>query len=249
MVGIIELIAISLSTLAFILVPLILVIIVISNKAGKPILFGMLCFLLYGIVAKNLILYGLSLFNSIQNIFISNTLLYSLLIAFVTAILHVLIRMVINSKRLIKDVYAFSLGETTMQCIYIGIPAVVLNLVYALMINLGGLRFVGITKDLIPVATVLINSDYTVYLPYILYPFWVLALNWLTLILFMKKNRSGTIMVSFLVETIAVFVYSYLMLEKLYEMNTLYMFILSVIALTVFLFMRKKERNSQIPIG
>ena len=69
MVGKIELIAISLSTLAFILVPLILVIIVISNKAGKPILFGMLCFLLYGIVAKNLILYGLSLFNSIKNIF------------------------------------------------------------------------------------------------------------------------------------------------------------------------------------
>lgn len=249
MVGIIELIAISLSTLAFILVPLILVIIVISNKAGKPILFGMLCFLLYGIVAKNLILYGLSLFNSIQNIFMSNTLLYSLLIAFVTAILHVLIRMIINSKGLIKDAYAFSLGETTLQCIYIGIPAVVLNLVYALMINLGGLRFVGITKDLIPVATVLINSDYTVYLPYILYPFWALALNWLTLMLFIKKSRSGAIIVSFLVEAIAIFVYSYLMLEKLYEMNTLYMFILSIIALTVFLFLRNKRHNPDTFVG
>ncbi|NLF37094.1 MAG: hypothetical protein GX584_08090 [Clostridiaceae bacterium] len=243
MVGFLELIIISISVGAFVFVPLIPNISLVVQKRGKGVLTGLLCFLLYGILLKNIFIYLILLIPSADMV-LSDNLLYTFFIALITSALHLVVRMLINYKKPINDIFAFSSGETLLQCVYIGIPLTVLNLVYSLIINFGGFEYLGIPEKLMSVVTKLINTDYTNYLPYIAYPFFILALNWLSLTVFMgNPNRKKSFYVlSFIIEFIALSIYIYLMLSKLHELNAIYMSVFSLVVLIVLLINKRKKK-------
>ena len=152
MVGFLELIIISISVGAFVFVPLIPNISLVVQKRGKGVLTGLLCFLLYGILLKNILIYLLLLIPSVDMV-LSDNLLYAFFIDLITSALHLVVRMLINYKKPINDIFAFSSGETLLQCVYIGIPLTVLNLVYSLIINFGGFEYLGIPEKLMSVVT------------------------------------------------------------------------------------------------
>lgn len=238
MVNSINLILISISAGAFIFMPLIPFITMILKKRTKSMILGMAGFSIYGIILKNLVFLLILLIPFFKSLFSSKPVIYSVFIGIASALIHVFVRYYLLKKTGVEDKWAFTTGESFIHCIYIGIPTVVLNLIYALVINLGGFEYVGITEKLIPVATSLINADYTEFIPYIAYPFWVFALNWLTFTLFIKNK-----FVSALLEALILAVYSYFMLSRLYILNMIFLLAITISVLFIMIISSMEKRK------
>ncbi|MFA5341946.1 MAG: hypothetical protein WC332_09225 [Clostridia bacterium] len=238
MVETVNLILISVSLGAFAIVPLIPFIRMILNERTKPVISGIASFSIYGIILKNLVFFLIFLIPALKTSITENTLIYSLTVGVVSAFLHVLIRHIFNKKKEIKDIFSFSTGESFIQCIYIGIPISLLSFVYALVINLGGFEYIGITEKLIPIATSLINADFTEYLPYIVYPFYVFCQNWLTLSIFTRSRTLSTI-----ADAASLSIYSYLMLNRLFIMNSVFMAVFALVTLLIFILLKVNNKN------
>ena len=238
MVNSVNLILISISAGAFIFMPLVPFITTILKKRGKSMILGMAGFSVYGIILKNLVFLLILLIPFFKSLFSSDPVIYSVFIGIASALIHVFVRYYLLKKTGVEDKWAFTTGESFIHCIYIGIPTVVLNLIYALVINLGGFEYVGITEKLIPVATSLINADYTEFLPYIAYPFWVFTLNWLTFTLFIKNK-----FVSALLEALILAVYSYFMLSRLYILNMIFLLAITISVLFIMIISSMEKRK------
>lgn len=238
MVKSINLIFITISAGVFVFVPLIPFVIMIIKKRTKAMLLGMAGFSIYGIILKNLVFFLIFLIPYIKDSLSINIVIYSLSIGVISACLHLLVRYILSKKQDIADTIAFSTGESFIQCIYVGVPVAVLNLVYALIVNFGGFEYIGMTDKLMPVLTSLINADYTESLPNIAYPFWVFAVNWLTLSIF-NNNK----LLSALTEFALITIYSFLSMQKLFLLNTAYMFFLVILTVFILIIFNTKKRR------
>ena len=74
--------------------------------------------------------------------------------------------------------------------------------------------------------------------PYIAYPFWVFALNWLTFTLFIKNK-----FVSALLEALILAVYSYFMLSRLYILNMIFLLAITISVLFIMIISSMEKRK------
>jgi hypothetical protein len=104
-------------------------------------------------------------------------------------------------------------------------------------VHIGGFEYVGITNKVLPALTSLINADYTEYLPYVIYPFFVFALNRMTVDLFIKNK-----FVSALTEAVILSIYSYFMLCRLYIPGTIFLLAVTVVIVVVLIVSASKKQ-------
>ncbi|HHT95423.1 MAG TPA: hypothetical protein P5064_07605 [Clostridia bacterium] len=237
MVGRINIIIMAISAGAFVILPLVFSVVMIIRKKTKSMLLGMASFSIYGIVVKNLIFSLIFLVPFLKTRLSSDYIVYSLFIGITSALIHMVTRYALHIKIGIKDKAAFSAGESVIQCIYVGIPTTIIGLGYAVAINLGGFEYVGITNKVLPALTSLINADYTEYLPYVIYPFFVFALNRMTVDLFIKNK-----FVSALTEAVILSIYSYFMLCRLYIPGTIFLLAVTVVIVVVLIVSASKKQ-------
>lgn len=224
MVGRINIIIMAISAGAFVILPLVFSVVMIIRKKTKSMLLGMASFSIYGIVVKNLIFSLIFLVPFLKIRLSSDYIVYSLFIGITSALIHMVTRYALHRKIGIKDKAAFSAGESVIQCIYVGIPTTIISLGYSVTINLGGFEYIGVTNKVLPALTSLINADCTEYLPYVIYPFFVFALNRITIDLFNKSK-----VLSVITEAVILSIYSYFMLCRLYIPGTIFLLAVTVV--------------------
>ncbi len=224
MVGRINIIIMAISAGAFVILPLVFSVVMIIRKKTKSMLLGMASFSIYGIVVKNLIFSLIFLVPFLKTRLSSDYIVYSLFIGITSALIHMVTRYALHKKIGIKDKAAFSAGESVIQCIYVGIPTTIISLGYSVTINLGGFEYIGVTNKVLPALTSLINADCTEYLPYVIYPFFVFALNRITIDLFNKSK-----VLSVITEAVILSIYSYFMLCRLYIPGTIFLLAVTVV--------------------
>lgn len=241
MVEKLPLLFIIISTALFILVPLIPFIILFFKKGHRTLLLGCLCFLVFGIILTNVFIYLLFLIPGSEAFLKKSDAVYAISISLITCLFHLIVRIYIVKKEHSIDALEFATGETLLQCIYIGVPTVVLNLVYSLMINWGGVQYIGMTESIRPVVDALITEPYTEYLTDCMYPLWILSVNFTSMYLHLSEKGSISYAESLFIEFISLTVYTYLSIKNMDILNVFTMAIPVIFALFIYIAMRKKK--------
>jgi len=241
MVEKLPLIFIVISTALFILVPLIPFIILFFRKGHRTLLLGCLCFLVFGIILTNVFIYLLFMIPGFEAFLKKSNAVYAISISLVTCVIHIAVRTYIVRRKHNIDALEFATGETLLQCIYIGVPTVVLNLVYSLMINWGGVEYIGMTESIRPVVDALINEPYTEYLTDCMYPIWILSVNFASMYFHLREKGNISYAESLFIEFITLTVYTYLSIKNMDILNVFTMLIPVIFALFIFLAMNNKK--------
>ncbi|MFA7673858.1 MAG: hypothetical protein WCY62_08415 [Clostridia bacterium] len=241
MVEKLPLIFIIISTALFISVPSIPFVILFIKKGHRTLLLGCLCFLIFGIILTNLFIYLLFLIPGFEAFLKKSDAVYAISISLVTCAIHMIVRTYIVRREHNIDALEFAAGETLLQCIYIGIPTIVLDLIYSLMINWGGVQYIGVTESIRPVVDALVNEPYTEYLTDCMYPIWILSVNFASMYFHLREKGNISYAESLFIEFISLTVYTYLSIKNMDILNVSTMAIPVVFALFIYIAMNKKK--------
>lgn len=233
-----KILILSFATGAMILLPLLLLIYLLIKRDRRALVLGLFSYLIFSVIGRNLLIHLVFYLDFLKVFMEKNILAYSLFLSLLSLFFIFLGRFIFIKRFDIKDELAFSSGETVLHLLYLGIPTLVVALVYMAFSYTQSFFYLGIPSEIFSSFTKILNANSLSYLPYLAYPFWLFFLNYFSYRLFSSEKTSKRLLSIALYFFFFFFHFLTYSLE-LYLVNTGSFLLLTLVSL-VFFFRKNK---------